>query len=438
MQIPENVKNIGNKLIRAGYESYIIGGAVRDWSFKITPSDYDLFSNATGEQILKLFPNGKIIGGEERQKKILTVVVGGVEISQFRSNGDRTEVGNTLEEHLSTCDFTLNAIAYNMKTEKIIDPHSGFIEIFDPDGKIIAVGDPEKRIKEDKLRAFRAVRFSAKFNMEIDKDLLQVIQKTEIDDISVERIREEILKIFQYKNSIRLLHKTGLLTQIFPEFLTLNVDGGRHHNEPVFEHCLMAHNNIINYTDNKLLIFAAPFHDVGKGYTIEYNKEKQSNTFVNHEIKGEKIIKKIMRRLKFSKEDIKYVSTLVLYHMSGMDDNMNNSNMKKLFRELASGGVDIHDMVLYQYCDKQANKKNDKIKFHEYLKEKQLLKTYHKLRKEDFALTVGELDINGYDLMKLGIYGSDLGMLLTDILEEVDAGLLRNKKKAILKYVDGY
>ena len=111
MIIPKNTKKIMQKLINNKFDAFIIGGWNRDMSIGHTPKDIDIFTNASGKQILKLFPNGVVIGNDERQQKILTVIVDGIEVSQYRANGDRTEVGNNLETHLKTCDFTINSIS---------------------------------------------------------------------------------------------------------------------------------------------------------------------------------------------------------------------------------------------------------------------------------------------------------------------------------------
>lgn len=89
MTIPKDIKEIMDSLLKHGYEAYIIGGAVRDAIMGVEPNDYDIFTNVTGREIMSIFPSGKIIGGDERQEKILTVVVRGTEVSQYRANGDR-------------------------------------------------------------------------------------------------------------------------------------------------------------------------------------------------------------------------------------------------------------------------------------------------------------------------------------------------------------
>ena len=158
--IPDKIKGMMQVLLQNGYEAYIVGGAIRDYYFGVKPKDYDIFTNATGKQILEMFPEGKIIGGEERQEKRLTVVVHGVEISQYRKNGDRTKTGNTLSEHQATCDFTINSIAMDVEGN-IIDPYRGtkHIEI----KKLMFVGIPQERVDEDTLRLLRGIRFAARY-----------------------------------------------------------------------------------------------------------------------------------------------------------------------------------------------------------------------------------------------------------------------------------
>ena len=144
------------KLLDAGFEAFLVGGAVRDIVLGYIPKDYDVFTNASGDEILKVFPEGRVIGNEERQKKILTVVVGDVEVSRYRGNGDRTEYGESLEEHTKTCDFTINSIAMTINGN-LVDYQGGMLDI--KNNIIRAVGNPHTRFQEDLLRVLRLVRF---------------------------------------------------------------------------------------------------------------------------------------------------------------------------------------------------------------------------------------------------------------------------------------
>jgi len=148
MEIPKEIKEIMQELLDNGFEAYIVGGAVRDNYYGFMPNDYDIFTNATGEEILKVFPQGKILGGEERQKKILTVVVDGVEVSQYRSSGDRTETGNDLASHQATCDFYINALVVDINGKYCGDAKITQMAFADLDDRLLRfVGNAQTRIK---------------------------------------------------------------------------------------------------------------------------------------------------------------------------------------------------------------------------------------------------------------------------------------------------
>jgi putative nucleotidyltransferase with HDIG domain len=301
--IPSNVRSMMQTLLDNGYEAYIIGGAVRDSMMGVIPSDWDIFTDANGDEIISLFPHGKIIGNNERQTKILTVVVNGVEVSQYRSNGNRTEVGTSLEQHLATCDFTMNALTLDID-EVVGGAQTGMDDIVRK--KICCVGDPRDRIEEDKLRVFRAIRFALKYDMKTDVGLLYTIKTTDVSDIPIERVREEILKIFAYRNGLNLLSQ-DLLSQIIPEFDgSYSLNGGKHHDETVDDHMMNAQNIACSLTDNPILIFACAFHDIGKPYTRK-DKPDGGISFHNHEKIGAKMLRVIMDRMKFSNDNIKFV-----------------------------------------------------------------------------------------------------------------------------------
>lgn len=435
MYLPKNIENICDKLIQKGHEAYIIGGAVRDWLLGMEPKDYDIFTEATGEQILEIFPNGKVIGNEDRQNKILTVVVDDVEVSQFRKNGERTEVGKSIEDHLATCDFRINSIAWDYKNEKFIDPNKGNSDLV-TQRPLQTVGDPEQRIKEDKLRILRALRFSSQFNRPIEGKLGMIIKNTNLDDVPKERIRDELIKILKYEDSFKKLYEYEILYDKIKLLKFLHIPGGKYHGENVFDHTNYTYQNMIKLTDDYRLIFAAIFHDMGKFPTHKYDEEKETFTFHNHDNVGANMTKEVMESLKFSNEDIKFVTTLVRHHMHGVRSGMKRSTLKKLFRKLHEGGVDIYDLILLQYCDNQANMKNERQSFHEYLKNNWTLKKYCEITQDEFALTRSDLEINGKDLIDLGIEpGPKMGEILNDIMDQVDCGFLRNKKPALIHYV---
>jgi tRNA nucleotidyltransferase (CCA-adding enzyme) len=415
--IPDKVRDIMNIVIDHGYEIYIIGGFVRDTMF---------------DEILKIFPHGKVIGRKERQAKILTVIVKGVEVSQYRANGDRKETGVSLDDHLATCDFTMNAMAMNIDRE-LINSRYGMCAIRDK--RVECVGDPVQRINEDKLRALRAVRFAVKYRFMMEKGLARVIWDTDISDLPVERVREEMLKILMYPDGLERLDFSGLLQSIVPEFQALDyMDGGGRHAETVDVHMYKAQTIACGLTDNPMLVLACAFHDIGKADAFKRDGEKVS--FHGHDKAGEKVMYEIMERMKFSKADTTFVCTLVAEHMFGYHTDASTKTLVKHFARLEKAGVSIEDYMVMQYSDNQANTQNPRIKFGDYLNKSRLYKKWYELRFSNTPFRVSDLAISGNDLMDIGIPGGKvIGDILGNIFESVVRGDLENKRHALMHYI---
>ena len=432
--IPQHIESIMQSLIDNGYEAYIIGGAVRDMMMCRTPSDYDIFTNASGDEILSIFPDGNIIGSDERRAKILTVVVNGTEVSQYRANGNRTDVGLSLEQHLSTCDFTINSMAMDINHE-IIDNHYGMAHLRSKD--IYCVGDPEDRIKEDKLRALRAIRFAVKYDFSIEKQLSRVIFDTDITDLPIERIREEMLKTFMYPGALAMFEQSNLLEKIIPEFEpSVLLDGGHYHNETVDDHMYKAQDIACGLTDNSILVFACAFHDIGKPSTMKH-KDDGGISFHSHETVGAEILNEIMNRMKFSNDDIKYVTKLVAEHMFGSWNNKtSNRGFVKHFTRLEDGKIPIEDYVILLYSDNQSNRKNLPIKFGDFIKDNISHKKYYELRYSKIPFRVKDIEISGHDLIKLGVSpGIEIGKFLNHIFNEILNGSLKNDHGTLMYYI---
>jgi len=431
--IPEKVYKIMQTLIDSGHDAYIIGGAVRDLVMCGEPHDYDLFTDATGEEILSLFPYGKIIGSETRQNKILTVIVDGIEVSQYRANGNRTETGISLKDHLSTCDLTINSMMMDING-KIIDPYHGRTNIHDR--LIKAVGDPVTRIEEDKIRVFRAIRFAVKYDFYMDKHLCDVIWDTDISDIPIERIREEILKIIMYPHGLEMLDQFGLLEKVIPEFNPCcGMDGGCHHNETVDCHMFNAQNTACELTDNPILVFACSLHDVGKGTSYQI-KPDGGLSFHNHEKVGAEIIHDVMERMKFSTNDIKYVETLISEHMFGWHPNGTTKMFVKHFGRLERAGITIEEYISLQYCDNQGNQKTRRIKFVDWIRNHELVHKYYELKHSSTPFGIKDLDVDGHDLMTAGIpAGPEIGAKLDELLEKVLNGEIQNERHILINSI---
>jgi len=426
---PKKVRKIMKRLLRHGYEAYVIGGAIRDSFMFEKPHDYDIFTNATGEQILKLFPKGVVLGGEERQEKILTVIVKGIEVSQYRSSGDRTVVGNTLEGHLKTCDFTINALYANVNGQ-VGDKHNGIRDL--QEKRLVCVGKAKDRINEDKLRILRAIRFAIRYNMTLNLDLHDEVIEADLSSLPVERIREELLKIMKYKGSMSFMLSYGILQKIIPEVKTLFIPGGEHHNETVINHVSYAFDNACNITDNPILKFAIFMHDIGKGDVAELKDGK--TTFYNHENVGVEIVDKIMTRLKFSTNEKQFVKFLVKSHMYSFKSEPGKKSYIKFFSKMESCNVTIEDYVMLIYCDHQGNLSKPRIKFGDFISGNNIHKKYYELKHGKEPFRISDLEINGNDVINEGVTpGPRVGKILNLLFEYVMEGELENSRPSLMK-----
>lgn len=434
--IPENIKGLMVKLEESGFESYIIGGAVRDELLGITPKDYDIFTNASGEEILKIFPTGKVIGGDERQAKILTVIVDGVEISSYRLNGDRTETGNTLLEHVNTCDFSINALAEN-KDGEITDLVNGLSDL--TNGILRFVGKPQDRITEDPLRILRYVRFILKYNLQRDfgSDFAICANAVLLNTIPKERIMEELKIILTYPEAIDELSDNGILQIIIPEFARLEkLGGGTHHNETVDEHSILSFEVITSISNNPLLALAAFLHDIGKADANEDIQDDGQIHFYEHEAIGAELAETIMDRLKFSTDEIKYVKTLIARHMFSYKERPSKRSYTRFFDELNKANIPIEDYIMLVYADNQANLKKPRIKFGDFMKGSWLYQKYNEMKYSKEPFNVKDLKIDGHDVMGLcGAAGKKVGEILQEVMDKVMDGELTSERHILLGYL---
>jgi len=406
--------------------------------------DYDIFTNASGEQILKMFPQGHVIGGEERQAKILTVVVDGIEVSQYRSSGDRTETGTSLYQHLSTCDFTMNAIARGINSEDYIDPFDGLKDI---DRRLLRfVGDAEDRIKEDPLRLFRGIRFMSKYDLNIFGNEDKIFKNFEkyVKDLPKERIREEFMKIIITEKGVINLSFFGMLEYIIPEFQEIMfLDGGPHHGETVGHHSLMAHHISLNLTNNPLVVLAILLHDIGKAKALprkdgigEYDYEDVF-TFYSHHTIGAEYVTEWMKEYKFSDSEIRFVTTMIKHHMMGKTGTIKQSTFTKICDELNKAGISPEDMLTLTYCDNQANLKNARLKFNEFIRDNGFYQRYYEVKYKQRAFNVNDLDIGGLEIAKvLNVEpGPIIGTAKNVLFEAVCEGIIINRKDKIIEYL---
>lgn len=223
---PDSAAEIVRKLRDHGHEAYFVGGCVRDMVLGVEPADYDIATSAHPVDVIQLFPRTESIGA---QFGVVLVIHKGhpVEVATFRSDeayidGRRptSVVFTTAREDVLRRDFTINGLLYDPVTDKIIDYVSGQDDI--RAGIIRAIGDPQKRFAEDKLRLLRAIRFASRFDYNIDDRTWTAVREAapQIHQVSKERIREELVRTLAEGNAARgvgLMEDAGLLREVLPE-----------------------------------------------------------------------------------------------------------------------------------------------------------------------------------------------------------------------------
>ncbi len=366
MIIPKEVKNIIDELKKAGFEAFIVGGCVRDFLRETEPEDWDIATNAKPEEIQKVFPNSfyennfltVTVKTESKNSKLQEI-----EITTYRFEArysdkrhpDEIKFAKTIEEDLARRDFTVNAIAVNIKGAKkeIIDP---FLGQKDLKNKIIkTVGNPEERFSEDALRMMRAVRFATTLGFKIEDNTAKAIKKNGIwlKIISEERIRDEFLKIIMADGAadgIELLRELGLLKYIVPELEEgYGVSQNKHHIYDCYWHSIKALEYAAKKKFNMHVRLASLFHDIAKP-RVKAGEGKEA-TFYNHEVVGAKMTFEILNRLKFSKKDVEKITKLVRYHLFYYNvDEVGESSVRRLVRNV--GQDSMEELLEVRHADR--------------------------------------------------------------------------------------
>ncbi|MFA4859089.1 MAG: CCA tRNA nucleotidyltransferase [Candidatus Margulisiibacteriota bacterium] len=422
----------------AGFECYLVGGCVRDALLRKKIAEWDLTTSATPAQMIKLFKKAVPTGIKYGTVTVILpdghrqAGVGKYEVTTFRSeekysdgrHPDRVHFTKSLTADLARRDFTINAMAYDPVSKTLVDIFGGKKDL---QHKIIrAVGNPVDRFKEDGLRALRACRFAAKLNFKIEPKTFAAIAKTlsVAKKVAVERIQGELLKIMETEHpsiAIELMRKSGLLKIIMPELTScFGVRQPRpYHRYDVYWHSLYSMDAAPQ--TGPVLRLAALLHDISKPEC------KKGMTFYNHNVKGEKKAEKILRRLKFSNAHIQKITNLVRNHMFEYQDEWGDAAIRRFIRRV--GKDNIEDLFAVRAADSAAMSKTIGLK---YLKK--LRRRIQKALKEDHALKVTDLALNGHDIIKaLKINpGPVVGQALNYLLEKVlDQPELNTKSKLI-------
>jgi poly(A) polymerase/tRNA nucleotidyltransferase (CCA-adding enzyme) len=429
--VPLAIRQISETLETAGHEAYLVGGCVRDLLLGRPPKDWDFTTNALPDQIQALFPesfcnNDYGTVGVKTGEGTPYEELGIVEITPYRSESGYTDArrpdsvtfGVSLEDDLARRDFTVNAIAYRIKDNKILDLYGG---LGDLEGKRLrAVGNPDERFAEDALRMMRAVRLAAELDFVIDPATMAGISRyaDQLPKIAIERVTVEFLRLIDSKTPMQgiiFLNKLGLLRHIVPELEEgIGCEQGGIHDYDVFEHNLRTLQAAADKEYSTDLRLAALLHDIAKPATRRTGGKNKVYTFFGHEVVGARMTRAILERLKLPRELIDRVEKLVRWHMFFADpETITLAAVRRTIVRIGEEHID--DLLNLRVCDRigTGRPKEQPFRFRKY-------KAMVDEALRD-PISVKLLKINGNTIMEMSGEkpGKKLGYILHALLEEV-------------------
>ena len=414
-------------LAKAGFQAFWVGGCVRDARLGQAPTDYDIATDATPDEIEHLFRKTIPVG---KQFGVIMVLEAGHEyqVATFRAEGDYADgrrpgsvrFTDAREDTLRR-DFTINGLFYDPLADELHDWVGGQADL--EARRIRTIGDPAERFGEDRLRLLRAVRFAVQLGFEIEPATFAVVQQhaAAIREVSAERIRDELLKLFRPSHAARgldLLHESRLLPEVLPELAaTIGCEQPpEYHPEgDVFTHIrlMLSH---LPADAGTTLIWSVLMHDIAKPATLR--RDGGRIRFLGHEKVGATMALEIMNRLRFPKAESAAVKTCVRHHMQLKDaQQMRPATLRKLFlRPTFPVELALHRLDSLASSGKLDNFEFLEAKLGEFQDQPELQKPL----------------VDGGDLIALGqLPGAELGRLLSDIRDRQLAGELTTREKAL-------
>ena len=435
MQTPDPSESIARKIVRrlqeAGHEAVYAGGCVRDMLRGVTPHDYDVATSARPEAVQALFRRTVAVGA---QFGVISVLENGAEfqVATFRSDGDYVDGRHPESVHFSSAeedarrrDFTINGLFYDPVQGALRDFVGGQVDL--AAGVLRAIGNPEERFAEDRLRMLRAVRFATVLGFEIESGTWEAVRQhaAAIREVSAERIREELLKTLHSPNRVRgldLLDSSGLLREILPEMEALKgcEQPPQFHPEgDVWVHTRLMLSMLAPEVSTPLL-FSVLLHDIAKPATYSLDPAEGRIRFSGHEKLGAEMSETILSRLRFPRKDIDATVEAVANHMAFKDvQKMRVSRLKRfLARPTITDELQLHRV--------DCASSNGDLSNYEFLNAK-----IEAFSQEAHPLIPPPL-VSGRDLLELGMRpGQEFKVLLEEIQSRQLEGTLATREEAL-------
>lgn len=436
VKLPAFAQTVIERLERAGFEAYAVGGCVRNPLMGLTASDCDITTSALPEETEKIFSDMKVAETGLKHGTVTVISRGAeAEITTFRTEGgysdfrrpDKVTFTRSIGEDLARRDFTVNALAYS--------PGKGMVDLYggekDLKNNVLrCVGDPEKRFEEDALRIMRGLRFMAVYGFEPEKGTNAAFhnKKELLKEISAERINSELCKLLcgeaRYLERV-LKEYWDVLSVVIPEISPCRgfLQNTHYHNRDVWEHTVSAVCSIepVDYLRLTMLI-----HDLGKPSCYQfYNGEGH---FKGHAVVSAEICKEIMSRLRFDSVTAKKVLFLVERHdMPIKDDPV------LIKKHLSRFGSDLYmDLIKVHIADDTAKAEIAQGRIAGY---NAAAETAKRIIAEKDCFSLKDLALNGNDIKEMGYKGREIGKALDFLLDGVIEGNCPNSPEELRLYL---
>ncbi len=447
--LPKEVLLLSDLFQKNHYDLYLVGGCVRDHLLNPNdaPHDWDMCTNARPDEMLEMFrKEGYAINPAGIKFGTVSVLLNGTEyeITTFRKDGsyadgrhpDAVDFCTSIEEDLSRRDFTINAMAYNLFTGELIDPFHGEADL--KNHLIRTVNNPDDRFEEDSLRIVRALRFSIRYQFQIEEQTKRSMQNQvrllELrQNVSKERITAELKKILTCGMPIfdAFVELHEVVFKMIPELRPCYKfwQNNKYHMHDVYEHIL----SVVDACDTNdfVIKLAALYHDIGKPDAYSVDDEGHGHFYGHPEVSYEIFLRSAKENLRLTKDEYERCALLVRKH-----DMELSASERCAHRLIVNYGIDfVRDFLVLKRAD---------ISDHIFPEQKKpnwfyvddFERAVESVLEKESVFGLKDLDVNGKDLMKeLNMKpGKEIGALLQALLDAVLEEKVSNDKESLLKF----